>query len=613
MKKAIILSIIIFTFTGCKNLFILDIKLENIENVQKKLQYSDKYINYKYKTHPILITIKNNSTDMLNLLLSKGFDIDSFNKLELNGKEIRSYFEYSLHVKSYDTASLLIKSNNLTEFDLNLIYKEVFINKNEAIIKAVLSKPDFLNMRYKDIANKNLIPLPSWLLQNNLELYIVDYIKNNEDLNITDSNGEGLIHYGLKFSSLRFLRKLLEAGYSPNNENNRGYTPIYSTIKEKDFNKLKLLVDFGADLAHTNDIEKNSAFHFLISHFDYFKEPDKSRLKALIKETNFNLDYVANCIREDLLGTPLMHASLNFNIELVDLILLKNVDTTTIFPYKFEDAPYYFPNYYNKDVIDILYDLGQNWEGLYNKQEIDTINAIKHRILNYNKSLSNSNEIGLFKTNSNNLNLRKYFKSFAFHIIKKDDNYNIDIYHLSGDKFYYLDSIEANEVNNIIEANINLTNIVTEYDYNNLRLFFQLEYDKTLNNYICKIFYTLFRERVDIYDGILYKTFESLNKRKLEWNDLYNTQFHVKFYERNYLIKFNENNYPEFYNFDNKAFNIEPNVKTYGNTIKMKTIHERYKITNYLFNFGEVVLAYRFDHSKIDGEHFVSKFDYVDN
>lgn len=468
MKKILLLIIIILSLTSCKSSFINNIKNSDAEKVKEQLQRSRIYLSYSYDEHPLKLGIEQDNDLLLTYLIFYGFNADTFPKtILLEGKKIESALEYALLTENYKSAQVLLKDlKTISEKENKIISRDISEKLNIPLIEEVLSQRDYYEIVYTE--DKNIeIPLPLWLIKNQKEELLHSYIKKFGVVNIKDSNGDDLVAYCVKYSkSLKLLEQLIKSGYSLNKENHNGYTPIYDAIKQRDHEKIAILYKYGADGGHINTKKKVSVKHYYI----YYSEKSNNDKAIRMYNPSYNknskfvydLNYIANNPENNIYGTPLMLAATKLDTRLVKDLLLQKVDTSIKFPYEIKDNP----RYYNKDALEISYNLFKDKNSPTTFDDINKNKEIIKLLEEYNLRDNNPGDLGMFVTTDHSSEFTKYFNELFFRISERPLALQIELFHTANEKHLFLGDnphkfISSNAYNDLEEELEGLTKYIS--------------------------------------------------------------------------------------------------------------------------------------------------------
>ena len=207
-----------------------------------------------------------NNIEMVQLFLDHGADVNRLD--EYNHTAVMWAFEY-LHKdhegNRWNIINLLVDHgtdltipdrNGITAFHLAVMSYNCdcdFIKKIIPLIDVNIIRSTCL----ADVVNLNIIKL------------LVEH-----GFNIYSTNPKGsILHRGSRYSSIDKVEWGLEQGLPINQQNDKGYTPLYlAVVKQKDINMVKYLLKHGADanIPNNKGIAKRCEYpvQFVLRNFD---------------------------------------------------------------------------------------------------------------------------------------------------------------------------------------------------------------------------------------------------------------------------------------------------------------------------------------------------------
>jgi len=260
--------------------------------------------------------------NQLNFLIKKNFNINCkiytispINKI----MKVQSCLEFLLKNSSKDNVieniNLIIKQ---LLYNNDFIIKLITIVKNQKCISQEILNKLIYNEKKKIMITKKIyeviITLNDPMLLNSIFFYDVNFENElNKKVIIDENKGYKLLSNSISKSNLEVLKLLNKKGFSVNEFNDNGVTPLIQAIYFNKTNYVYYLVSHGADV---NKKSKKDEFPILCA----VKKYNIEILKYLLKNN-------ANPNQQDNKGnTTLMYASQFGNIQAIKCLLDNNAD-----------------------------------------------------------------------------------------------------------------------------------------------------------------------------------------------------------------------------------------------------------------------------------------------
>jgi len=191
--------------------------------------------------HPIDILLESLDLDKLKLNLSKSNSLG-------NQYSTFSLLQYAVKFNKIEIVKILIdlevNPNQVTFNDNSYPLIESICENNKEITDILINCKNINVNVYNDLLES---PLFYACLNNDYKLVKL-LIEKGANVNHVNGSGESILSITL---DLNIVKLLLISGANPNLENNYDYsTPLIEAVRESNFNKIKLMVEHGAEIDH---------------------------------------------------------------------------------------------------------------------------------------------------------------------------------------------------------------------------------------------------------------------------------------------------------------------------------------------------------------------------
>lgn len=217
-----------------------------------------------------------------------------------------------------------------------------------------------------------------------------ELIKNFINSKLTSLFPSGSLVIASTFSSLKCIDLLINSGFDVNEPNQNGYTALFISIRNKDFNLFNYLLQKGADpLKESKDKTTNLMMASFVG--------DKDVLNAL-------LDLGEDVNRKNIQGkTALMYACIENNLDIASILLDNGADPnektsigTTVFMKAVLKG--------SLSMLNLLLDYGANINDVDNMKENALFKSIDEKRTNISKFLIEDCNIDINCVNINGTN-----------------------------------------------------------------------------------------------------------------------------------------------------------------------------------------------------------------
>ncbi|MBD3231418.1 hypothetical protein GF322_02030 [Candidatus Dependentiae bacterium] len=157
-----------------------------------------------------------------------------------------------------------------------------------------------------------------WHAENDNTEEVLELLDTQEiDINVTDKNGETLLHWACYKGSLPLVKELVKRDADLNAQDTNKYSPLFCALSQKRLKVVRFLVENGADVNCKNVVNGWTALHYLIDF-----NVDFSLIKLFIE---LGADVNA---RTQSGETPLMLAVIKNSLSLCILLWLYGADVS---------------------------------------------------------------------------------------------------------------------------------------------------------------------------------------------------------------------------------------------------------------------------------------------
>lgn len=244
--------------------------------------------------HELRDAIRSSDLEKLNEILNKEIDINACDDKKL------SYLHYALYWKEYQAIHLLINKGIDVDLKSETGKTALLIAAERCYTEAVKYLVEHgADINYANQQDKNKTALH--YAAENARLETIEYLVNLDiDINVKDSIGKTALHYLAGHANdsqthLRCLKFLLKQARFIDDLDNEGNTVLHLAVKRMNFERVKLLMQYGANPVQVNmngetpysiacDIKQNDVMNFLMPYVQAQRENES--LTCLIKYNN---------------------------------------------------------------------------------------------------------------------------------------------------------------------------------------------------------------------------------------------------------------------------------------------------------------------------------------
>lgn len=217
---------------GCIHNNIYDILLFLLTNKNNKV------INERNNDNesPLMYAIKENKIEYVKILLKYGA-----NTYTCDNKGYTPLL-YTTEKDNYEMTELLLKNGA----DPNVYF--TWMGYRSALYNAVKNdSPELMQLLFTNNANDLLYV---YIQNNNIKM--LNNLLKKEYINKKNSNGATLLYFAVERDNINITKLLLEKGANPNicNHKEQNQSPLYQAIMNKNYEMIKLLIEYKADYNH---------------------------------------------------------------------------------------------------------------------------------------------------------------------------------------------------------------------------------------------------------------------------------------------------------------------------------------------------------------------------
>lgn len=294
----------------------------------------------------LIIINQGEYTDLIKALLEKGADLN---------RESNILSIYWFDVTNYEfnwTPIFFAITNGNEEVIRMLIDAGADMNKYDNKGKTPI---DYLYEYNKELAIEyNLIPKVSIhdiIADNDIESMKL-YIKNENDLNLKNYNGEPLLHYSIRRKSKEISYLLIEAGADIESKTIYDETPLFPAVRINDIDMVKTLIGKGVDVNAVNSVGETPLY--------YAVAWGRLEIMDILIDAGADID-VKTSLGKGLLHTACWYGELDMAKRLVKMGL--DVEEKD----KFGKTPIFDASFMNREeIIKYLYEKGANLRAVDN-------------------------------------------------------------------------------------------------------------------------------------------------------------------------------------------------------------------------------------------------------
>jgi len=324
------------------------VSIENIEKTQVLLEQGGNVNSRIDGNYPIDIAIKNNDTEMIDLLIKNGSKIEGVDITELRDIKMIDYLiekgadstkvNFNLAFSDYDLLKRYI-SYNPTFKDVTLDYRYLF--DNNELFDFLMENGMPTSVVGTDIGKCKLI-IGATQYQNEYALKKIIEKGGNVNEKCTNSFDVTPLTNAIKNENSTIVKLLLASGADPNQTTFMKKSPLSVAIDSENLEIIELIVETGVDI--------NSVFIKSV-------EDDKGALTSYFIEKGADVNY------SGFMGnTPLLYAIGNKNYNLVNQLISKGAKINYFNKYEGSSIPPLTKAVKTKDLkmVKLLVEKGAN-------------------------------------------------------------------------------------------------------------------------------------------------------------------------------------------------------------------------------------------------------------
>jgi uncharacterized protein len=205
----------------------------------------------KYQTSPIALATMKNDVETIHALATAGANLNA-----QWGKEGYTLLYYALISRHNEVIPPLLEvgasATALTKYGDSALHFAIERDMT-AMVALLLSGRSNLNVRNRT----GLTPL-AMAVKSNKMAYTKMLLEAGADPNVRTSKDKSLLDPGYPRPSMEMARLLLSHGYDPNGASKTGGTDLMEFAYRDDTERLKLFLDFGADISLKNNMKRDA-------------------------------------------------------------------------------------------------------------------------------------------------------------------------------------------------------------------------------------------------------------------------------------------------------------------------------------------------------------------